>query len=202
MGTDADHIIGLYDRHAGPWVAARLRQARFVEQAWLDKFCGIVGAGGAVLDLGCGAGEPMASHLVRQGHAVTGVDSSTAMIQLFKQRLPRQQAIVADMRALSLKRAFQGILAWDSFFHLSPDSQRGMFAIFRDHAAPGAALMFTSGSAQGEAIGELEGEPLYHASVDIAEYNELLDSHGFDVASMVQQDRSCGDRTIWLARRR
>jgi len=106
------------------------------------------------------------------------------------------------MRALSLKRAFQGILAWDSFFHLSPDNQRGMFAIFRDHAAPGAALMFTSGSAQGEAIGELEGEPLYHASLDIAEYNELLDSHGFDVASMVQQDRSCGDRTIWLARRR
>jgi SAM-dependent methyltransferase len=202
MGTDADNIIGLYDRHAGRWVAARLRQARFVERAWLDKFCGIVGAGGAVLDVGCGAGEPMASHLARQGHAVTGVDSSAAMIQLFRERLPRQDAIVADMRTLSLQRAFQGILAWDSFFHLTPDNQHRMFAIFRDHAAPGAALMFTSGPARGEAIGALEGEPLYHASLDPAEYEALLGQHGFDVADMVAQDHRCGGRTVWLARRR
>ena len=39
------------------------------------------------------------------------------------------------MRALSLKQTFQGILAWDSFFHLKPADQRKMFAVFRNHAA-------------------------------------------------------------------
>ena len=43
-----------------------------------------------------------------------------------------------------------------------------MFPIFRDHAAAGCALMFTSGPSAGEAIGSYQGEPLYHASLDTA----------------------------------
>ena len=64
------------------------------------------------------------------------------------------------MRTLSLGRRFAGILAWDSFFLLAPDVLRRMFPIFRDLAAPGAPLMFTSGPRHGEAIGQLRGEPL------------------------------------------
>ena len=35
-----------------------------------------------------------------------------------------------------------------------------MFSVFRKHAATGTALMFTSGTSYGEAVGDLEGEPL------------------------------------------
>ena len=77
-----------------------------------------------------------------------------------------------------------------------------MFPIFRAHAAPRAALMFTSGPAHGEAIGQLEGEPLYHASLDPTEYMQLLDSHRFDVVATVPEDQSCGGRTVWLAQLR
>ena len=202
MNTDADAIIDLYDRHADAWVAARLRPTQLAERGWLEKFCGVIGAGGSVLDMGCGAGAPMATYLVEHGYSVTGVDSSKAMIAFFRERLPEQDAVVADMRTLSLKRAFHGILAWDSFFHLSHDDQRRMFPVFRTHAAPRAALMFTSGTDHGEAIGRLEGEPLYHASLDSAEYRQLLDSHGFDVVATVSQDQSCGGRTVWLAQLR
>jgi SAM-dependent methyltransferase len=202
MANDADHIVDLYNRHAKAWVDARLRQSQFHERAWLEEFCGIAGPGAAVLDLGCGAGEPMAAWLVRRGMAVTGVDASGAMIDLFRERLPGQEALLADMRGLSLKRSFGGILAWDSFFHLNHDDQRCMFPVFQAHAAPSAALMFTSGSAHGEALGTLEGEPLYHASLEPDEYHRLLDSHGFDVVTMVAHDESCGGRTVWLARQR
>jgi SAM-dependent methyltransferase len=202
MGTDADNIIDLYNRHANAWVGARLREAQLSERGWLDKFCRLIGASGSVLDLGCAAGQPMATYLVTHGHSVTGVDSSKAMIELFRERLPDQEAFVADMRMLSLKRVFPGILAWDSFFHLNHDDQRRMFPIFRVHAAPRAALMFTSGPAHGEAIGQLEGEPLYHASLDPAEYRRLLDGHGFDVVATVREDQSCGGRAVWLAQRR
>jgi hypothetical protein len=120
----------------------------------------------------------------------------------FRERLPDQEALVAEMRTLSLKRVFPGILAWDSFFHLNHDDQRRMFPIFRAHAGPRAALMFTSGVAYGEAIGQLEGEPLYHASLDPTEYRQLLDSQGFDVVATVPEDQSCGGRTVWLAQLR
>jgi hypothetical protein len=124
------------------------------------------------------------------------------MIALFEGNLPGMAAQLADMRLLRLNRRFDGLIAWDSFFHLSPADQRSMFAVFRDHAEPLAPLMFTSGPAHGEAIGTLEGEPLYHASLDEAEYRLLLDHHGFDVWSHVAEDPECGGRSVWLARRR
>jgi trans-aconitate methyltransferase len=148
-----------------------------------------------ILDIGCGSGEPIARYLIAAGHDVTGADSSPAMIALCKRRFPGHGWVVADMRSLSLDRRFDGILAWDSVFHLTCDDQRRMFPIFRAHAAPRAALMFTSGPRHGEAIGSYRGEPL-----DEAGYRALLDEFGFEVVSYVAEDPACGGHTIWLAR--
>jgi hypothetical protein len=103
------------------------------------------------------------------------------------------------MRNLALGVAFQGLLAWDSFFHLSHDDQRRMFPIFKLHAASGAALMFTSGTAHGVAMGSYQGEPLYHASLAAEEYRALLEANGFRVEAHVREDPNCGRHTIWLA---
>ena len=48
------------------------------------------------------------------------------------------------MRRVALGKPFGGILAWDSFFHLTPDAQRAMFPIFRAHAASGANWVFST----------------------------------------------------------
>jgi len=198
----ADDIVSLYERRAHDWAGDRARQTVFIEKGWLDRFIALVEPGGTVLDLGCGPGKPMATYLVANGLDVCGVDSSSAMIAMARENLPGREFIVADMRTLSLGRRFSGILAWDSFFHLNHDDQRRMFPIFRAHAAPRAALMFTCAPAHGEAIGQLEGEPLYHASLDPTEYKQLLDSHRFDVVATVPEDQSCGGRTVWLAQLR
>ncbi|MGH8822025.1 MAG: class I SAM-dependent methyltransferase [Rhodoferax sp.] len=202
MNITAERIIDIYERHAGAWVRARLREGGLYERGWLDRFCGLIPPSSSVLDLGCGAGDPIAKYLSECGYSVTGVDSSPAMVSMFQVRLPREQGLVADMRKLSLERDFNGILAWHSFFHLKHEDQRRMFPIFRAHAAPYASLMFTSGPSHGEAIGHLEGEPLYHASLDAAEYRELLDSEGFAVVATLSEDQTCGGRTVWLAQLR
>ena len=61
--------------------------------------------------------------------------------------------------------------------------------------------MFTSGTTEGEAIGEWQGEPLYHGSLDTAEYRERLERNGFEVLDHVVSDPGCGHATIWLARK-
>ena len=202
MSTSAERIVDLYERHANLWASARAREKEFHERGWLDRFCALIPPGGSILDAGCGTGEPMARYLDGCGYPVTGIDSSPAMIAMFAAQLPGQQAQVADMRTLSLGRRFAGILAWDSFFHLNHPDQRQMFAVFQAHAAPHAALMFTSGPAHGEATGELGGEPLYHASLDAAEYRQLLGEAGFAVVATVAEDPACGGRTVWLAQLR
>ena len=191
--------MGLYRRHARAWAADRGTAP--AEGPWLDRFAALLPARGAVLDIGCGSGEPIARQLAEKGHAVTGVDSSPEVIALCGERSPSGDWRVADMRTLRLGRAFGGLLAWDSFFHLRPEDQRRMFPVFRAHAAPRAALMFTSGPAHGVAIGAYRGEPLYHASLDGAEYRALLGANGFRVMSHVVSDPDCGGHTVWLARR-
>lgn len=172
-----------------------------MEAGWLDRFHGLLPPDPTVLDIGCGSGEPVARYLVGQGCALVGVDSAPEMVATCEERLPGQAWRVADMRSLSLGRGFDGILAWDSLFHLCPADQRRMFPIFRAHAAPRAALMFTSGPAHGVAMGTFEGEPLYHASLDAAEYRALLQANGFAVVAHLVEDPGCGRHTVWLAQR-
>jgi hypothetical protein len=114
--------------------------------------------------------------------------------------MPDQEWIVADMRSLALSRRFDGILAWDSFFHLRHADQRAMFRIFAAHAAPAAVLMFNAGFSHGEAVGSYRGDPLYHASLDPSEYETLLTGSGFELIEHSINDPAKGGRIFWLAR--
>lgn len=192
-----DQIVGLYDRHSADFDRDRDRSLR--EKPWLDRFLAHVADSGTVLDIGCGMGEPIARYIIASGRRLTGVDSSPSMIGLARGRFPNDEWIVGDMRRLDLGRCFDGILAWDSFFHLRAAEQRVMFTRFADHAKAGAPLMFTSGTSCGESVGSYHGEPLYHASLDSSEYRELLEQAGFEVREHMADDPECGGRTIWLA---
>jgi hypothetical protein len=61
--------------------------------------------------------------------------------------------------------------------------------------------MFTSGPQAGVAMGEYHGEPLYHASLDPAEYRALLAGNGFEEIAQVSEDPVCFGRTVWLAQK-
>lgn len=200
MSGLAARIVGHYERHALAWDADR-RRLGWTDRPWLDRFAQALPPGASVLDLGCGGGMPVATMLAGLGFAVTGVDTAPTLIGLCRERMPGQEWIVGDMRGLSLGRRFAGILAWDSFFHLAPEDQRGMFAVFERHAAPKAHLMFSGGPAAGEAIGEYRGDPLYHASLSREEYAALLTEAGFMIVKHRVSDPDCGGRTAWLARR-
>ena len=190
-------ITSLYDRLATEY--DRDRGRALVEKEWLDRFLGHVPSGGTVLDIGCGMGEPIARYILSLGYRIVGCDSSPALIALCRARFPDAEWLVADMRALATGRRFDGVIAWDSFFHLDMDDQRAMFARFADHAKAGAPMLFTSGSQAGESIGTYHGEPLYHASLDPAEYRRLLARHGFTVQAYEPHDAACGGHTVWLA---
>src|SRR5262245_14298197 len=194
-------IIQHYERHALAWDADRRRSA-WTDKPWHERFMAQMPRPARVLDLGCGSGWPVARHLAAGGLRVTGVDSSPTLISLCRRRLPDHDWMVADMRTLSLACRFEGILAWDSYFHLDHDDQRHMFAVFAAHAKPGTILMFNAGPRRGEAIGTYRGDPLYHASLAASEYRRLLGQSGFAPIAHVRNDARAGGRTVWLARAR
>ena len=104
-----------------------------------------------------------------------------------------------DMRELAFDNKFDGIIAWDSFFHLKPDEQRSTLQRFIQHLRPGGALLLTVGDEAGEVLGTVEGEAVYHSSLSPEEYKRILSSAGFKNVEMVLRDEIC-DRSVLLAR--
>lgn len=194
-----DDIIPTYERVARGF--ARSRDRTLFERPWLDRALNYA-PGRKVLDLGCGPGKPIASYLADRRCEVTGVDAAGSMLVLFRENLPRERAVHADMRGLELGETFDLILAWNSMFHLSADDQRGMFGTFAAHAHPRTVLMFTSGPNAGEATGTVDGATVYHASLDPEEYRGLLAESGFNEIAFVPEDPQCQGHSVWLAQYR
>lgn len=198
-----EDVIAAYDREGPLW--AETRDRRLTERPWLDRALALAPRPAGrrrVLDLGCGAGRPIAEYLADRGCLVTGVDASRPMIELFARVVPRAVALHADMRTLSLSQPFDLVLAWDSFFHLSGADQRAMFPVFARHAAPRAVQVMTTGPRAGVAIGRLGEAALFHESLDPDDYRALYDGAGFEVLGYWPEEPACGGRSIWMARRR
>lgn len=189
----------VYDRQAASYDAGRARV--LFERAWLERFAHGLPSGGRVLDLGCGAGEPIARWLIENGFRVIGIDLSAAMLAIARRRWPKGDWRQADMRRLDLGERFDGILGWDSFFHLTPDDQRATIPVLARHLAPGGVLLLTVGPDRAEATGHVGGEKVYHASLSPADYAVRLKDCGLRLTGFLAEDPDCDFHSVLMARK-
>lgn len=199
LKASPDAIRGVYERQAAAYDAQRSRA--LFEARWLARFAARLPAGGRVLDLGCGAGEPIARWFIAEGFDVTGVDFSTAMLEIARARWPDGDWREADMRTLDLGETFDGLVAWDSFFHLSPRDQRACIARMAGHLAPNGSLLLTVGPEAGEAQGTVGGEPVYHASLSPAGYAACLEENGLRLTGFLADDPETDRHSVLMARK-
>lgn len=191
-------IAKIYQEESHFWDKQR-SQSQFTEIKYLSQIASQIPKKGDVLDLGCGSGRPIGKYFIEEGHQVTGIDIAPAMIEKAASLFPQHQWAIADMRTLNLNKKFHGIVAWDSFFHLTVSEQKRMFPIFRQHLFQNGLLLFTSGPKHGEAIGDMNGQPLFHASLAPNEYRALFLENGFQEIGFFPEDPTCGGHTVWIA---
>lgn len=190
----------VYRRQASVWDAGRIRD--LYETDWLDRAVDGLGAGTPVLDLGCGAGDPIAAYLLERGFAVTGLDASPEMLAIAGTRLPNLRVVLGDMRTAELPAGQGAIVGWDSFFHLSSLEQVALIPRLAGALRPGGRVLLTVGPAAGENIGSVGGEPVYHASLAPNEYAARFGAARCDVIAFVPEDPNCRGRSVLLAQRR
>lgn len=194
-----DAVREVYDRQAETFDAERGRA--FFEARWLTRFGDGLPRGGRVLDLGCGAGQPISGWLINEGFRLTGLDFSVRMLDIARERWPDGDWREGDMRHLELHDKFDGIIAWNSFFHLTPEEQRTALPRFADHLTNGGRLLVTVGPRAGEVTGTVGGETVYHASLSPAEYATALEACGLRMTAFVAEDPGCGNHTILMAKK-
>ena len=171
------------------------------EKNWIERFTRLLSPGAKILDVGCGTGEPIARYLIEQGFCLTGLDFSDGMLEMAKSRFPNNSWYLMDMCKLELRETFEGIIAWHSFFHLTPDNQRVTLQRFAKHLMPGGALMLTVGPGEGEVLGHVGDDKVYHASLSFDEYELLLQALDIKVLKFVPDDPECDGASVLLAQK-
>jgi cyclopropane fatty-acyl-phospholipid synthase-like methyltransferase len=190
---------GVYERQAALYDAQRSRAMH--EARWLARFTAQLPAGGHVLDLGCGTGEPIARWFMAEGFRVTGMDFSAAMLQIARERWPEGDWREADLRDFEAPERFDGIIAWDSFFHLTEAEQPDCIARMARHLKPGGALMLTVGPAAGAADGTVGAETVFHASLSPAAYATCLEDNNMRLTGFLAEDPETQRATVLTAQK-
>ena len=96
MNVNPKDTHAVYERQATEF--DKRRSKALFEARWLACFTASLKPGVHVLDLGCGAGDPIARWFMAEGFAVTGVDFSEAMLAIARERWPDGDWRHADMR--------------------------------------------------------------------------------------------------------
>lgn len=192
MASDKQRIVAAgYDNVADAYLE------RFgvstVRQNWLRRLIDALPAtGGRVLDLGCGAGVPVARDLMLLGHVVVGVDGSPQQIVRARQNVPQATFVEADMCNVTFDAdSFDAVGAFYSITHIPPVQQGPLLVRIAGWLKPGGMLVasFGAGTA-GEWTGEWLGTTMFFGHVGEAETIRLLTDAGLLIrhSSVEKQD--------------
>jgi len=169
-----------------------------------DFYEGFTVERGSLLDLGCGAGEPLSRWFVDRGWTVKGVDYTPEMVNLARTYVPEMDVVAADMRDVSFPpQSFDGIISVYSLFHLSSDDQFMMLERMYRWLNRGGRALFTyatksyTGHDVFSGFKVFMGEELFYSHRTPAELSQELDRIGFVTESMI--DRNIGGEIfLWV----
>lgn len=184
-----------------PLVPDRGHPGPFAAQAWVERLIAPLLRGSAVLDLGCGGGEPIARFLIDRGFAVTGIDLAQSQIDLARVRFPRDRWLKADMRSVVLEDRFDAVVAWNSLTWLSHADQALMATRAAEWLKPGGRLLFNAEPDHDPTRADYRTGTPYRADLEAANYSAAITRRGLVEMAHIAEDPSCGGAGVWLARK-
>lgn len=115
-------------------------------QPWIAALQGRIPPGGAVLDLGCGCGVPVARVLTAAGHRVIGVDISEAQIGRARELVPDAEFVRADATEVDFPAAsFDAVVSLYALIHMPLAEQPPLLANIATWLRPGGWFLGTTG---------------------------------------------------------
>jgi len=137
--------------------------------------------GAAVLDIGCGAGVPVAKTLA-QRFAVTGVDISGEMINRARTNVPQATFILGDIMSVELPPSrFDAAVAFYSIFHLPREEHPELLQRIYGWLKPGGYLLATLSYLDEASYTEDDffGVTMYWSNYGLEDYKRIIEEVGF-----------------------
>jgi len=203
----AVEIVGAgYDRIAARYLASH--RPGGARDRYLERLLTLLSEGSDVLELGCGAGEPVTRRLAEL-HRVTAVDVSGEQLRLAADRAPGAQLLQADMLEIAFEPAsFDAVAAFYAITHLPRQRHADLLGRIAEWLRPGGWLLISMGA--GDNPGEVEddwlGVPMYFSHFDAVTNQALVRRAGFELveAEVVEEIGPDGlaERFLWVVARR
>lgn len=172
---DTKLTAATYDRIAPYWASDEFDRTNGIAQH--RKAIGFLDARGPAIDVGCGSSGRIIELLLEHGFAVEGLDISTEMLSLARQKHPSMLLHHGDICQWSFDKQYDFISAWDSIWHAPLDLQPMVIRKLCLALAPGGVLILSAGGADepDERTNPCLGHPLYHSSVGIPKLLRVID---------------------------
>jgi cyclopropane fatty-acyl-phospholipid synthase-like methyltransferase len=187
---DQKQLVALgYDRIADSYLERFGHSA--VRAAKLTEVIERLPAGASILDLGCGAGIPVASQLVTSGFSVTGVDASRGQIERARRNVTEAHFIQADMASVEFaSESFDAVLALYSLTHLPKSEHASMIERLARWLRPGGKFLANFGAAEGEWSEEWLGTTMFFSHHHPETTKRLVQNAGLRLRriEMLKQD--------------
>jgi SAM-dependent methyltransferase len=172
---------------------------------WLAQLQARVPAGGAVLDVGCGCGVPLARDLAGGGYQVTGVDLSAVQVERARRLVPAARFLRADATQVGFPPAsFDAVVSLYALIHMPLDEQRLLLGRIGRWLRPGGWLLATTGQRAwtGTEDGWLGGDaPMWWSHADAATYRAWIERAGLAVVAEEVVPEGDGAHALFWARR-
>jgi len=137
-----------------------------------------------VLDVGCGAGIPVARHLA-ETFSLTGIDISSTMIALARENVPTAHFIIADVMETEFPASsFDAIVSFYAIFHIPRQEHLNLFRRLARWLRPGGLLLFTIANKDdgaGYTEDDFFGETMYWSNFGPSTYEKFLAETGFQI---------------------
>ncbi|PWT72068.1 MAG: class I SAM-dependent methyltransferase [Proteobacteria bacterium] len=170
-----------YDSIASDWDAARTELSAD-ERRLIDLILDAADPGSEVLDLGCGTGRPIGEYVLKRGFSMTGIDQSSRMLQVARQRLPEGQWVESRLEEFTAAGRYSAAIAWDSLFHIPRIHHIGIFLRLRSVLSLGCRFALTVGGSEHPPFTDtMFGERFFYDSHAPDTAIALLDEAGFEV---------------------
>ena len=142
---------------------------------------------GNILDIGCGTGFPIAKYLSDNSFSVTGIDISEEQIEIANsKKIDSAEFYVCDFFNFIPDKKYDGIIAFDSFFHFPKERQKEIYNKVSGWMETGAYLLFTHGKNENETEGEMYGKSFYYSSLDTNDVKKLLLENNLNVELSIE----------------